>query len=840
MEYHPHAEDEADQSPSQGSRLWIAPAVAGGALLGWTAFFLFANSKTLTGASSTQVSALVSQWAMPAAFIAVLLLLVLRSSTREARRFGDAASRLSQESLLLEQRLTSVNRELSLAREFLASQSRDLETLGRLASERLSTNAARLEELVRENGERVETISTVSTRARDNMEQLRDQLPVIANAAKDVTNNIAGAGRMAHGQLDDMIRGFNRLNEFGIASERQVEALNRTTQGTLAMFAERLEQMRVLADERFAAMTQNGEALRSQWDTQERETLAAMRHRITALGTEIDEARQQLDTQEAQSLTSLRSRLGALRDESDVVSRAFRDSEQRALLALRSTLAGVEEEQQRRSAEIEHHQNAATSALSKRLGDIAEEIARLNGSLTRDAEQFHSEIEQRRKLALQHETEGAARLSGLLADIDAGVSARLAGHREHTDALKQRSNDLSDLLGSHDQRLASIVQQAEIAEARLARTLDLLAERLAAARETLASADGDVSGLTDAALRLLELVQASGKQVHDSLPEALSINEDRLTRLDHGVSGLLDLLRHSADNGERLADSVGNSQSQLGALNTALLQSQAALSTSGKAHASLLDGLRLTLVELEEATDRTADKAQGALHDAVHTLATSAGEAVASIETDTAARVLALAARLGEESDKAIDKAMRAKVAEISGRLEQAVAHASGVTHEATGQLRDELARVDELVGNLEARVTDARTRAEEQVDNNFARRAAIISESLNSHAIDIAGALSVDVSDTAWASYLRGDRGIFTRRAVSLLDAGQVKAIQQTYERDDAFRDHVNRYIHDFESILRQILSTRDGKALGVTLLSSDMGKLYVALAQGIERLRG
>ena len=34
-------------------------------------------------------------------------------------------------------------------------------------------------------------------------------------------------------------------------------------------------------------------------------------------------------------------------------------------------------------------------------------------------------------------------------------------------------------------------------------------------------------------------------------------------------------------------------------------------------------------------------------------------------------------------------------------------------------------------------------------------------------------------------------------------------------------------------------ILAQRDGAAIGVTLLSSDMGKLYVALAQAIERLR-
>jgi len=38
---------------------------------------------------------------------------------------------------------------------------------------------------------------------------------------------------------------------------------------------------------------------------------------------------------------------------------------------------------------------------------------------------------------------------------------------------------------------------------------------------------------------------------------------------------------------------------------------------------------------------------------------------------------------------------------------------------------------------------------------------------------------------------------------------------------------------------MLRRVLSEREGSALGVTILSSDMGKLYVALAQAIERLR-
>jgi hypothetical protein len=123
--------------------------------------------------------------------------------------------------------------------------------------------------------------------------------------------------------------------------------------------------------------------------------------------------------------------------------------------------------------------------------------------------------------------------------------------------------------------------------------------------------------------------------------------------------------------------------------------------------------------------------------------------------------------------------------------------------------------------------------------DDSFTRQMALLTESLNSTAIDVAKILSNDVTDTSWAAYLKGDRGVFTRRAVRLLDSGEAKAILTYYEEDPEFREHVNRYIHDFEAMMRALLSTRDGNAIGVTLLSSDVGKLYVALAQAIERLR-
>jgi len=195
--------------------------------------------------------------------------------------------------------------------------------------------------------------------------------------------------------------------------------------------------------------------------------------------------------------------------------------------------------------------------------------------------------------------------------------------------------------------------------------------------------------------------------------------------------------------------------------------------------------------------------------------------------------------KLGEDSGAALEKVLRGKAEELVGKLDSAISRAVGATSDASLHLKDQLVRVDELATHLERRVTEARERAEERTDNEFARRLALLTESLNSAAIDVDKILSTEVSDTAWSAYLRGDRGVFTRRAVRLIDNGEAKDIAAAYENDPDLYELVNRYIHDFETMLRTVLSTRDGGVMGVTLLSSETGKLYVALAQAIERLR-
>ena len=182
-----------------------------------------------------------------------------------------------------------------------------------------------------------------------------------------------------------------------------------------------------------------------------------------------------------------------------------------------------------------------------------------------------------------------------------------------------------------------------------------------------------------------------------------------------------------------------------------------------------------------------------------------------------------IADKLTEQNRLAIESAVDSQVKVLDSAMREALDRNLTLAADVETKIAAQMKLVVDMASNLEQRVSTAHASFGGLDDEGFARRMALLTESLNSAAIDVAKILSNEVTDTAWAAYLKGDRGVFTRRAVRLLDSGEAKIIAAHYDDDAEFRDHVNRYIHD----------------IGVTLLSSDVGKLYVALAQAIERLR-
>ena len=142
------------------------------------------------------------------------------------------------------------------------------------------------------------------------------------------------------------------------------------------------------------------------------------------------------------------------------------------------------------------------------------------------------------------------------------------------------------------------------------------------------------------------------------------------------------------------------------------------------------------------------------------------------------------------------------QMAEIGDASELALATAAGGERAADPAVAHASARPRRRSRTGSTRTAPNAKRAKPR---DLSRRVALIIDALNSTAIDVTKILSNEVTDSAWAAYLKGDRGVFTRRAVRLLDTGEAREILRHYEEEPEFRDQVNRYIHDFEAMLRR-----------------------------------
>ncbi len=749
--------EEAESSALPGSATshigWFAPMLAVIAVAAWTGFFGWAHSSAIaSGAAPAVWAEWAVQWSVPVMLVGIVWLLAMRTSRAEASRFAASAALMNQESAALESRLKVVNRELSLAREFLAAQSRDLDALGRIAADRISAHAGELQTLITTNGAQVDAIGSASDTALGNMNRLRDDLPVIANAARDVANQIGGAGRNAQDQLARLVAGFERLNTFGTASETQVRNLGAKVGETLVGFEDQLSRIEALVTHRFAAFQTDAEAYRA---------------RIAALETD--------------------------------------------------ALAALGERTRQTSGEID----AFDRQMAERSRNLAEQI------------------EQRQAAFETHEAQASEVLAQRLTALDDALAQRREAQIADTAQLVARGEDIAAKLDQLGRLLSDVSAQSDTARSSLSAGLDTLGDQLADKRTALTETEARLAQLTDSGIRLLEIIQSGARATREDLPKAIAAADTSLTAVEARADTINQLMLRSSQQGGELSDYLLRTRSEIDTTEIAIAGFQSLLAQQSEDALARLQGLRGGFARLTEESGALAVSTQGQLHEALSVLESAIAQAFVTLDTGTRKQTMELAASLGTEAVGVLERSLRNEAAATIGMLEQAAAHASGVGREATMQLRDQLARVNELTGNLEQRVARARELAEEQVNNDFARRTALITDSLNSAAIDITAALSSDVTDTAWDAYLKGDRGIFTRRAVRLIDNGTARDIAALYNADEAFKANVSRYIHDFEAMLRAMLSTRDGHVLSVTVLGSEMGKLYVALAQAIQRLR-
>ncbi|AOL94928.1 hypothetical protein BG023_112012 [Porphyrobacter sp. LM 6] len=803
--------DTAEETASASRFGWLAPSLAFITVAGWTGFFGWAHQTAmLAGAAPATWATWLVQWSVPVALIGVVWLLAMRSSQAEARRFAASAALMREESAALEARLKVVNRELSLAREFLAAQSRDLEALGRIAAERISTHAAELQTLIVNNGAQVDAIGATSETALGNMNRLRDDLPVVANAARDVANQIGGAGRNAQDQLERLVAGFERLNTFGSASEKQVTRLGTQVGATLAGFEDQLGRIEALVSQRFVALQADAEAYRTQIDELENEALAALGARA----------------QETASAT-------------EAIAERLRAASSATQEQLEASIAQVHEGLLAKLAMIDEVDRANGAAASERIATLRAEVQTFENQMAERSRALAEQIEQRQAALDTHEAQASEVLSQRLSALDDALAQRREAQIADTEKLLAQGEAIAEKIDQLGKVMIAIGEHGESARASLTAGFGTLDQQLAEKRAALQDTEARLTRLTESGIRLLEIIQSGVRSTREELPAAIAAADASLSEAEARADKVNQLMLRSSQHGTDLSEYLVQTRGEIDAAEIAIAGLKTQLASETEDALARLQGLRSGFVRLAEESGTLATQTHAQLLESLGTLEAAIDKAFATLDEGAREKAILLAERIGTEAVEALERALRNEAAATIGKLEQSAAHASGVGREAVVQLRDQLARVNELTGNLEQRVARTRELAEEQVNNDFSRRMALITESLNSAAIDITTALATEVSDTAWDAYLKGDRGIFTRRAVRLIDNGTARDIATLYGDDEDFRANVNRYIHDFEAMLRTLLSTRDGHTLSVTVLGSEIGKLYVALAQAIQRLR-
>lgn len=809
-----HAEEDELIVASGNDRwIWAARILAILVLIGWTALFGWAMRDDLAAASSAPPAEWVGwiiDYSVPVLLIAVAWLIAMRNSTREANRFAVSAAALSGESSRLEQRLTVVNRELSLAREFLAAQSRELESLGRIAAERLSTHAGELQGLIADNSAQVSAIGEASETALANMKALRNDLPVVANSAKDVTNQIGSAGRAADAQLENLGSGFERLNEFGSASERQVGALTARIDETIDEFEARLGRIEQSLAGRFDALQDDATNYSASITAAEEQAVERMNKRIALLQSETRAVGTRLQEEEVAALEQLRG------------TRETWDSELRAILA-----------------EIEKLDTEAANASAMRIRELHEEAGRFDQQLKMRDIKFFEEMTRRQAEFETREAQASEVLAQRFAELDEMIAERRAAQVADTEQLIVHGAGIAEKVEQLSALIGRVDEFGKTTREGLREGMDRLGEQLKAKREEMDETHTKLGQLTEKGVRLLEIIQSGARSSREDLPAAIAQATDKLSQLEDRTSAVNAALVGAGQKGEDISAYLITANAEIEQADASLEALRSRLGDEAEEALAKLTGLRSGLAVLAHDSEEFAADTQERLRAAISSLEAAANEAFGTLDSGADRSVGALAERLGGEVEKAFEAVLTQESTDAIAHLQDSVKAASRAGRESTIQMRDQLSRVNDLTANLEQRIARARELAQEEVDNNFSRRMALITDGLNSAAIDIGSALSSEVSDTSWDAYLKGDRSIFTRRAVRLLDNAEAKEIADHYRDDTEFQRNVNRYIHDFEAMLRSMLSTRDGHAVSVTMLGSDMGKLYVALAQAIERFR-
>ena len=162
-----------------------------------------------------------------------------------------------------------------------------------------------------------------------------------------------------------------------------------------------------------------------------------------------------------------------------------------------------------------------------------------------------------------------------------------------------------------------------------------------------------------------------------------------------------------------------------------------------------------SLVQVKEAAAHAAERAR---------------EAIEAVIPESAGK-------LSEETRAALERVIRESIEDRLREVETVAARAVESARAASDRLTQQMLTLGQSAAALEQHIEQTHKEQREKDSEAFARRVSLLIDSMHSAAIDVGKILSDEIDDKAWDAYLKGNRGVFTSRAVRLIGGSETRA---------------------------------------------------------------
>ncbi|WP_395623031.1 hypothetical protein [Sphingomonas daechungensis] len=417
-----------------------------------------------------------------------------------------------------------------------------------------------------------------------------------------------------------------------------------------------------------------------------------------------------------------------------------------------------------------------------------------------------------------------------------GLTSRIA---EQERASQRIVAETARALAELDQHFTSLAEAGDQRAGTFARSIGRARTELQQLSEETSAQDNAVEALAERAAALQNYVGRLTNDVKDQLSFAIGDAEagtERLIRSTEKIRPELQWMREAAiEASERIKTSATGIAEQQDRFTTLLATLDEGVGEAGERLISLAHAISAAQTEASKLSHETGP----ALIDAMVQVKEAASHAADRAREAIARVVPESAQNLSSATREALEAVIRDEIEMKLADVQATAARAVDAARSASDRLTEQMLTLGRSATALEQHMEQVSSQQREKDSEAFARRVSLLIDSMNSASIDVGKILSDEVDDKAWDSYLKGNRGVFTRRAVRLLEGSETRAIKAHYDSDIEFQDAVHRYVHDFEAMMRRIVADKDGGVIAVTLMSSDTGKLYAALAQVVDKRR-